>query len=124
MTSNRNRRYAQGVNPPGIDQDPLRARLRLLVAELFRFDLLQTEKITDDEPIIGGRLGVDSLDAVELAISIEEEFGIEIRTREELSGAFASIASLAGFIRAHSRNAAPANAATSPARALGSLVRA
>lgn len=88
------------------DSDPLPLRLKHLIASRFRLDLHAPHLIADDEPLIGGRLGVDSLDALELAICLEEEFGLTIRSRDESQRAFANIRSLAGFIRAH-RDAAP-----------------
>jgi acyl carrier protein len=69
------------------------------VAGSFRLDILDPDTIAADEPLIGGHLGLDSLDAVELGIRIEEEFGIAICGSAGLPGAFASIASLADFIR-------------------------
>jgi acyl carrier protein len=84
------------------DQDPLSSRLKRLVADLFRLDLSARDSLSDHEPLFGGRLGLDSLDAIELAMSVEEEFGITIHTREESLSAFTSIASLADFIEARS----------------------
>src|SRR5438876_407204 len=78
----------------------LSSRLKHLIAALFRLDLAEPDNISDYEPLIGGRLGLDSLDALELAIRVEEEFGITIHTHEESHRAFASIASLTDFIHA------------------------
>lgn len=93
-------RYAPGVKTSGFDQDLLSARLKQLVVELFRLDILEPEGIAAAEPLIGGSLGLDSFDAVELAICIEEEFGITLCSRGVSHSAFASIASLADFIHA------------------------
>ena len=82
------------------DQDTLTAQLKQLIADQFRLDIREPATISDQAPIIGGTLGLDSLDGLELAMSVEEEFGIVIGTREESQQAFASIASLADYIRA------------------------
>jgi len=84
----------------GLHHDQLPSQLKHIVAALFRLDLLEPDEIADDEPLIGGSLGLDSLDALELAICIEEEFGLTVQSREDSQRVFASIASLAGFIRA------------------------
>ena len=56
----------------------LRSRLKHLVAGLFRLDLPEPDTIADDEPLIGGRLGLDSLDALEIILCIESCFKIKI----------------------------------------------
>jgi len=88
-----------------LDPDQLRSRLKHLIAELFRLDLVDPDKIADNEALIGGSLGLDSLDALELAMCVEEEFGITITSRAESVCAFTSIASLAGYIQARSEAA-------------------
>lgn len=81
-----------------LNQDLLPSQLKQLVAALFRPDLLEPEAIPDDAPLLGGSCGVDSADVLELALCIEEEFGVAICGRPELHPVFDSIASLAGFI--------------------------
>ncbi len=96
-----------------LDQDPLPSRLRQLITDQFRIELSGSDEFSDHEPLFGGRLGLDSLDALELAMSVEEEFGITIPSREESLSAFASITSLAGYIQTH----APTGARLAAARA-------
>ncbi len=81
------------------DLASLPSQLKQLVADLFRLDIVEADKISDYEPLIGVGLGVDSLDALDLALCIEEEFGITISSPEEAHLAFASITSLADFIQ-------------------------
>jgi len=57
--------------------------------------------IQDDAPLIGSGLALDSIDAVELVLKFEKEFGIKIRSSEEARQALASVSSLAAFIRQH-----------------------
>jgi acyl carrier protein len=85
--------------PPG--EDPLRLRLKHFIVDTLKLNDIKADKITDDEPLIGGRIGLDSLDALELFICLEEEFGLMIRSGEESRAALVSIASLADFIRTH-----------------------
>jgi acyl carrier protein len=84
-----------------LDHHLLLSQLKHLVADMFRLDIIEPDMIDDDEALIGGILDCDSLDAVEFAICVEEEFGIAIRRGEESNRAFASIASLADFIHSH-----------------------
>jgi acyl carrier protein len=54
--------------------------------------------IADDEPLFGGRLGLDSLDALELAVALESRYGVAIPDGEEGRRVFASVASIARYI--------------------------
>ncbi len=85
------------THAPGAD--PLPARLKRFIVDTIKLRDTKADNITDDEPLIGGSLGLDSLDELELALGLEEEFGVVIRTRDESRAAFASIASLANFVR-------------------------
>lgn len=81
--------------------DPLLAKLKTLVVETLRLEDVVASEIPDDEPLIGGGLSLDSIDALELVVRLEKEFGIKISSSEESRTALASIQSLAAFIRAH-----------------------
>ncbi len=74
------------------------SQLKHLIADLFRLDILDPEKISDDEPLQGGSLDLDSLDALELALCIEEIFGLTILRRDSSPRPFSSIANLASYI--------------------------
>ena len=65
--------------------------------------------MSDQEPLIGSGWGLDSLDALELAMCVEEEFGVTITSREESHRAFASIGDLADFIRSRASGEPPAS---------------
>lgn len=57
------------------------------------------DDIVDDAPLFGAAgLGLDSVDALELAIHIEETFAIKIPDDAEGRKVFASVATLSRFI--------------------------
>ena len=87
------------MNNNNHETDSLPSRLKHLVADLFRPEIADPETISDHAPLLGGDLGLDSLDAVDLAICIEEEFGLSLPSGEDSFRPFASISSLASFIR-------------------------
>jgi len=80
--------------------DPLNSRLKTLLVSTLKLEDLTPEQIADDEPLIGSGLNLDSIDALELVVTLEKEFGIKISSSEESREALASIAHLAEFIRA------------------------
>jgi acyl carrier protein len=57
---------------------------------------LSPEQIDDDAPLFGMGLGLDSIDALELSIGVEEEFGVHIG--EEDFSVFLSVNTLVDFI--------------------------
>lgn len=70
----------------------------LIISELKLKDVVAAD-VADDDPLFGGGLGLDSLDAVELVVVLKKHFGIEIKDRNEVRAHFESIATLAAFVR-------------------------
>ena len=87
--------------------DPLNSRLKQLIITTLKLDDVKPDDIPDDEPLIGSpRFGLDSIDALELVVKLEKEFGVKIGSSEESRAALASVGSLVAYIRA--RQSAPA----------------
>ncbi len=78
----------------------LEEHLKKLIVETLRLEGITPEQIKDDEPLIGSGLALDSIDALELVVKLEKEFGIKIASSEESRVALATLKSLADFIRA------------------------
>jgi acyl carrier protein len=76
---------------------------RLVVAELDLRDRTEAD-ILDDEPLFGGRLGLDSLDALQLAMAVEERFGVKVPEGEKARAIFASVAAMAEFVETSKRS--------------------
>ena len=80
--------------------DPLKTRLKQLIVTTLKLEDVSPADLADDEPLIGSGLNLDSIDALELVVTLEKEFGVKIASSEESRLALASIAHLAEFIRA------------------------
>jgi acyl carrier protein len=81
--------------------DPLVSRLKSLIVETLKLDDVRPQDIPDDEPLFGSpRFGLDSIDALELVVQLEKEYGVKISSSEESRKALASVGALAAFIRA------------------------
>lgn len=81
--------------------DPLSEQLKKLIIELLRLEDVTPGDISDDEPLVGAGLALDSLDMLELVVRLEKDFGIKLRSSEESKEAMASVARLAAYIRQH-----------------------
>ena len=82
--------------------DPLISRLKALIVETLRLDNVRAEDIPDNEPLFASsRFGLDSIDALELVVKLEQEFGLKIGSSEESRHALASVTQLAAYIRVH-----------------------
>jgi acyl carrier protein len=80
--------------------DTLSLRLKTLIIATLKLDDLRPEDIADDEPLIGSpRLGLDSIDALELVLAIEKEFGVKIGSSEESRQALGSVSTLVAYLR-------------------------
>lgn len=75
-----------------------RAALKVLMIEGLNLEGMTPEMIEDDQPVFGEGLGLDSIDALELMVMIEKEFGVTIEGREIDPETFSSVASLARFV--------------------------
>ena len=67
----------------------------LLVEEL---DLAPGVEIDETAPLFGEGLGLDSLDALQIAMAIEERFGIRVPDGLAARPVFQSVATLAAFV--------------------------
>jgi acyl carrier protein len=80
--------------------DLKREMKELLVAEL-NLSGRDPASIADDAPLFTrdrGGLGLDSLDALQIAMLVEERFGVRVPEGDEARPIFASVAALAEFI--------------------------
>jgi acyl carrier protein len=72
-------------------------RAKELLISGLRLDI-KPDDIVDGEPIFGEGLGLDSIDALEFVVLIEEQFGVAIPDETVAKEVFASIDALADFI--------------------------
>jgi acyl carrier protein len=79
--------------------DPLTSKLKQLIVDTLRLEDIAPGDIPDDEPLVGGGLSLDSIDALELVVRLEKEFGIKIASSEEARQALVSVAALTAYIR-------------------------
>ncbi|HEY7112851.1 MAG TPA: phosphopantetheine-binding protein [Thermoanaerobaculia bacterium] len=80
------------MSNPGIAQ-----RVKELIVRRLKLEI-DPASIQDDAPLFGEGLGLDSIDALELVLGLEQEFGIKVQDEEVGVKAFASVNALVDFI--------------------------
>ena len=81
-----------------MDKPTLKSELKLLIIETLRLEDVEADSIKDEDPLFGEGLGLDSIDALELVVAIEKNYGVLIEDEEVGVEAFASIEALADFV--------------------------
>jgi len=76
----------------------IRSQLKQLIVKELNLEGKDPMSIEDELPLFGEGLGLDSLDALQLAMSIEETFGVRIPEGDEARPIFRSVAALADFV--------------------------
>jgi len=84
-----------------LNRDELKERLKVLLIEGLKLEDKSPRDIDDAAPIFVDGLGLDSIDALELVVLIEEHFRVTISDEDVGQVAFASINALADFIVAN-----------------------
>ncbi len=82
--------------------EELKLRVKRLIVRQLKLEIDPTS-IQDAAPLFGDAsvgLGLDSIDALELVLGVEKEFGIKVQDEEVGVKAFASVDALCDFIRA------------------------
>jgi acyl carrier protein len=78
----------------------LRENLKRLIVERLNLIDVTPADIGDDMPLFKTGLGLDSIDALELTLNVEREYGVKVANSEQALKAFQSVAKLADFIEA------------------------
>ena len=81
-----------------MDDQSLRAEIKELIVKELNLEGRDPASIADDAPLFGEGLGLDSLDALQLAMSVEERFGVRIPEGADAKPIFRSVAALAEHV--------------------------
>ena len=78
--------------------DELKLELKKLIIKAANLDDVEPEEIEDNQPLFVEGLGLDSIDALELSVDLETNYGINISDSDTAKAAFTSIDALAKFV--------------------------
>lgn len=78
--------------------DNLILQLKNQIIEVLNLEDMAPEDIDAEAPLFGEGLGLDSIDALELIVLLEREYGIKLSNPTEGKQIFKSISSIADYV--------------------------
>jgi len=82
----------------------IREKLKVLLVESLSLEGVDPKKIKDDEVLFNEGLGLDSLDAVEIVVLLQRNFGLNIKDINEGMKILYSIETLSKYIQENADN--------------------
>lgn len=78
--------------------EELKKELKERIIDVLNLEDVQVEDIQNDDPLFGDGLGLDSIDALELIVLLDKEYGIKLSDPKEGKAIFQSINTMATYI--------------------------
>lgn len=76
--------------------------LKVKLIEQLKLEDIEPSDIDASEPLFGDGLGLDSIDALELIVLMERDYGIKISDPQEGKAVFSTLTTMAEYIKANS----------------------
>ena len=74
------------------------AELKTKVIDILNLQGLTPENFDENAQLVGGDLGIDSIDVLEMVVMVEKDYGVVINSQEAGEKIFSSLAALAQYI--------------------------
>ena len=78
--------------------DELIVQLKKEIIEVLNLEGITPDHIESDAPLFGEGLGLDSIDALEIIVLLEKNYGIKMDNPNEAKAVFSSVRSLADYV--------------------------
>ncbi len=78
--------------------DALKQELKAKIIEQLNLEDISVEEIGDNDMLFGDGLGLDSIDALELIVMLDKDYGIKLTDPKEGRKVFESIEVMAKYI--------------------------
>lgn len=89
------------------EQTAAQRELASLIVESLNLESVSPDQIEPDAPLFGGDLGLDSIDALEIALAVSKRYGFQLRSDNPDNGRiFASLRALAEHVEQNRSHAA------------------
>lgn len=82
----------------------LKETLKRQIVDQLNLKDIKPEDIEDDMPLFIEGLGLDSIDALELIVLLQQHYGIKMVSAEEGPRIFKSVSSIADFIQTQQKS--------------------
>ncbi|PSR04282.1 MAG: acyl carrier protein [Bacteroidetes bacterium SW_11_45_7] len=82
-----------------MDRDQLKNELKQHIIKYLNLTDLSPEDISDEDPLFVEGLGLDSIDALELLVLIEREYGIKINNTKEGKEILVNVNTMADYLQ-------------------------
>jgi acyl carrier protein len=76
----------------------LKIELKEKIIEQLNLEDIAIEEIADTDPLFGEGLGLDSIDALELIVMLDKDYGIKLADPKQGRSIFESIDTMAAYI--------------------------
>lgn len=83
--------------------DQLIPIVKQMIIDSLRIEGMSSDEIETDAPLFGEGLGLDSIDALQLVVAMEKEFGVVVPDAATGSKVFVSVRSMAEYIAEHKK---------------------
>jgi len=84
--------------------EELKQELKVKIIDILNFEDIKQEEINDNDPLFGDGLGLDSIDALELIVMLDKDYGIKLVDPKEGKAIFQSIETMAAYIKENRSN--------------------
>jgi acyl carrier protein len=91
------------MNSIQTDMNELMLNLKKQIIEQLNLKEIKPEDIGDDQPLFVEGLGLDSIDALELIVLLQQHYGIKMTNAEEGPRIFKSVKTIAEYITANKK---------------------
>jgi acyl carrier protein len=78
--------------------EQLMGELKQKIIETLSLEGVSPEDIDADDQLVGGELGIDSIDILELVLMLEKDYAVAIKDRELGAKVFTSLRTLAAYV--------------------------
>lgn len=81
--------------------DALKLELKERIINALNLEDISIEDIQDNDPLFGDGLGLDSIDALELIVLLDKEYGIKLADPKQGKEIFQSVETMAQYVAAN-----------------------
>ncbi len=98
-TATGGRQCTKGIKQRMAEQTEAQHELATLVVECLNLESVTPAEIDPQAPLFGGDLGLDSIDALEIALAVSKRYGFQLRSdNPENRQIFSSLAALSAHV--------------------------